>query len=341
MADLSFKELLGIVGGGKSLSLPQAQCAFDIMMSGEASPAQMGAFLMALRQRGETVEEITAGAMTLRARALAIEAPAGAIDTCGTGGDASGTFNISTAVSLVLAGLGVPVAKHGNRAQSSKSGAADVLKELGVNIDADMALVKRSIWEAGVGFLMAPRHHAAMKHVGPVRVDLGFRTIFNLLGPLSNPAGTRRQLVGVFAREWVEPVARVLANLGTEKAWVVHGSDGLDEITTTGPTYVAELDNGTVRSFTIAPADAGLPVAQPQELKGGDAATNALALSALLDGHTGPYRDIVLMNSAAALIVAGRVKDLKGGVMVASTSIDGGKARQALNRMVDITNGKA
>lgn len=341
MADISFKVLLGIVGSGKSLSLPQAQRAFDIMMSGEASPAQMGAFLMALRQRGETVEEITAGAMTMRARALAIEAPAGAIDTCGTGGDASGTFNISTAVSLVLAGLGVPVAKHGNRAQSSKSGAADVLKELGVNIDADMALVKRSIWEAGVGFLMAPRHHAAMKHVGPVRVDLGFRTIFNLLGPLSNPAGTRRQLVGVFAREWVEPVARVLANLGTEKAWVVHGYDGLDEITTTGPTYVAELDNGTVRSFTIAPADAGLPVAQPQDLKGGDAATNALALSALLDGHTGPYRDIVLMNSAAALIVAGKVKDLKGGVMVASTSIDGGKARQALNRMVDITNGKA
>lgn len=341
MSELSFKELLGIVGGGKTLSLPQAQRAFDIMMSGEASPAQMGAFLMALRQRGETVEEITAGAMAMRARALAIEAPAGAIDTCGTGGDASGTYNISTAVSLVLAGLGVPVAKHGNRAQSSKSGAADVLKELGVNIDADMALVKKSIWEAKVGFLMAPRHHAAMKHVGPVRVDLGFRTIFNLLGPLSNPAGTKRQLVGVFAREWVEPVARVLANLGAEKAWVVHGSDGLDEITTTGPTYVAELDNGTVRSFTIAPADAGLPMAKPEELKGGDAATNALALSALLDGHAGPYRDIVLLNSAAALIVAGKVKDLQGGAMVASTSIDSGKARQALNRMVDITNGKA
>jgi anthranilate phosphoribosyltransferase len=341
MSEITFKELLGIVGSGKTLSLPQAQRAFDIMMSGEASPAQMGAFLMALRQRGETVEEITAGAMTMRAKALAIEAPADAIDTCGTGGDASGTFNISTAVSLVLAGLGVPVAKHGNRAQSSKSGAADVLKELGVNIDADMALVKKSIWEAKVGFLMAPRHHAAMKHVGPVRVDLGFRTIFNLLGPLSNPAGTKRQLVGVFAREWVEPVARVLANLGAEKAWVVHGSDGLDEITTTGPTHVAELDNGTIRTFTITPGDAGLPVASPADLKGGDAATNALALSALLDGHTGPYRDIVLMNSAAALIVAGKVKDLKGGVMVASTSIDGGKARMALNRMVDITNGKA
>ena len=341
MSEISFKELLGIVAAGKTLSLPQARRAFDIMMSGEASPAQMGAFLMALRQRGETVEEITAGAMTMRTRALAIEAPADAIDTCGTGVDASGTYNISTAVSLVLAGLGVPVAKHGNRALSSKSGAADVLKELGVNIDADMALVKQSIWEARVGFLMAPRHHAAMKHVGPVRVDLGFRTIVNLLGPLSNPAGTKRQLVGVFAREWVEPVARVLANLGAEKAWVVHGSDGLDEITTTGPTYVAELDNGTVRSFTIAPADAGLPMAKPEELKGGDAATNALALSALLDGHAGPYRDIVLLNSAAALIVAGKVKDLQGGAMVASTSIDSGKARQALNRMVDITNGKA
>ena len=341
MSEISFKELLGIVAAGKTLSLPQARRAFDIMMSGEASPAQMGAFLMALRQRGETVEEITAGAMTMRTRALAIEAPADAIDTCGTGGDASGTYNISTAVSLVLAGLGVPVAKHGNRALSSKSGAADVLKELGVNIDADMALVKQSIWEARVGFLMAPRHHAAMKHVGPVRVDLGFRTIFNLLGPLANPAGTRRQLVGVFAREWVEPVARVLANLGTEKAWVVHGADGLDEITTTGATHVAELDGGKVRSFTVTPADAGLPVAQPEDLKGSDAASNALALSALLDGQTGPYRDIVLLNSAAALIVAGKVNDLKAGAALASTGIDSGKARQALNRMVDITNGRA
>lgn len=341
MSDLNFKELLSLVGAGKTLSLPQAQRAFDIMMSGEASPAQMGAFLMALRQRGETVDEITAGAMTMRAKALAIEAPADAIDTCGTGGDASGTFNISTAVSLVLAGLGVPVAKHGNRAQSSKSGAADVLKELGVNIDADLALVQRSIREAGVGFLMAPRHHAAMKHVGPVRVDLGFRTIFNLLGPLSNPAGTKRQLVGVFAREWVEPVARVLANLGAEKAWVVYGSDGLDEITTTGPTHVAELDKGQVRTFTIGPADAGLALAEPEDLKGSDAASNALALSALLDGQTGPYRDIVLLNSAAALIVAGKATDLKAGVAMASNSIDQGKARQALNRMVDITNGKA
>jgi len=341
MSDLNFKELLNLVGTGKTLSLPQAQRAFDIMMSGEATPAQMGAFLMALRQRGETVDEITGGAMTMRAKALAVEAPADAIDTCGTGGDASGTFNISTAVSLVLAGLGVPVAKHGNRAQSSKSGAADVLKELGVNIDADLALVQRSIREAGVGFLMAPRHHAAMKHVGPVRVELGFRTIFNLLGPLSNPAGTKRQLVGVFAREWVEPVARVLANLGTEKAWVVHGSDGLDEITTTGPTHVAELDKGQIRSFTIGPADAGLPLAKPEDLKGSDAASNALALSALLDGQTGPYRDIVLLNSAAALIVAGKATDLKAGVTMASTSIDQGKARQALNRMVDITNGKA
>jgi anthranilate phosphoribosyltransferase len=341
MSDLNFKDLLNLVGAGKTLSLPQAQRAFDIMMSGEATPAQMGAFLMALRQRGETVEEITGGAMTMRAKALAVEAPADAIDTCGTGGDASGTFNISTAVSLVLAGLGVPVAKHGNRAQSSKSGAADVLKELGVNIDADLALVQRSIREAGVGFLMAPRHHAAMKHVGPVRVELGFRTIFNLLGPLSNPAGAKRQLVGVFAREWVEPVARVLANLGTEKAWVVHGSDGLDEITTTGPTHVAELDKGQIRTFTISPADAGLPLAKPEDLKGSDAATNALALSALLDGQTGPYRDIVLLNSAAALIVAGKATDLKAGAAMASTSIDQGKARQALNRMVDITNGKA
>lgn len=341
MSELNFKELLGMVGSGQRLSVPQAQRAFEIMMSGEATPAQMGAFLMALRLRGETVEEITAGALTMRAKALAITAPDNAIDTCGTGGDASGTFNISTAVSLVLAGLGIPVAKHGNRAQSSKSGAADVLKELGVNIDADMPLIARSIREAGVGFLMAPRHHAAMKHVGPVRVDLGFRTIFNLLGPLSNPAGTRRQLVGVFAKEWVEPVARVLANLGAEKAWVVHGSDGLDEITTTGPTHVAELNGGKVTTFTVEPVDAGLPLARPEQLKGGDAASNALALSALLDGQTGPYRDIVLMNSAAALIVAGKVTDLKAGVVLAAGSIDQGKARQALNRMVDITNGKA
>ncbi len=338
MADISMKEILARVAAGGTLSEAEAAAAFETMMSGEATPAQIGAFLMGLRLRGETVTEIAGGVRVMRAKMLGIDAPPGAVDTVGTGGDAAGTFNISTAAAFVVAANGVPVAKHGNRALSSKSGAADVLTELGVNVDCDMALVQKALREVGICFMMAPRHHGAMRHVGPARVEMGVRTIFNLLGPLANPAGVKRQLTGVFAKEWVEPMARVLANLGSEKAWIVHGHDGLDEITTTGPTWVAELDDGQIRTFEIAPEDAGLPRATINDLKGADPATNALALNALLDGHEGPYRDIVLMNAAATLIVAGKAKDLKEGVKLAAAAIDEGKARAVLEKLIEVTN---
>jgi len=334
----AFKALLAAVAAGRPLTEAEAEQAFGVMMAGEATPAQMGGFLMALRVRGETVEEIAGAARAMRAKMVRIEAPPGAIDTCGTGGDAAGTWNISTGTALVVAGCGVPVAKHGNRAMSSKSGAADVLAALGVNLDADMRLVEKALREAGMCFMLAPRHHGAMRHVGPVRVELGTRTIFNLLGPLSNPAGARRQLVGIFARDWIEPLARVLGRLGAERAWVVHGSDGLDELTTTGPSYVAELDDGAVRSFEVTPEDAGIARAAAADLKGGDAATNARAIAELLDGRKGPYRDIVLLNSAAALVVAGRAPDLRSGVSLAAAAIDGGKAKAALARLVAISN---
>jgi anthranilate phosphoribosyltransferase len=294
---------------------------------------------MALRVRGETVEEITGAARTMRAKALAVEAPADAIDVVGTGGDGAGTFNVSTAAAIVVAGCGVPVAKHGNRKASSLSGAADVLEALGVNINADMSLVRRAIREAGIGFLMAQRHHSAMRHVAPTRTEMGTRTIFNLLGPISNPAGVKRQLVGVFARDWVKPVAEVLGKLGGERAWVVHG-DGLDELTTAGTTDVAELRDGRVSSFEVTPEMAGLPRARLDELKGADPLANAARLNALLDGKPGALRNIVLLNAAAALIVAGRAKDLREGVGLAAQSIEGGAARRALDRLIVITNEK-
>jgi anthranilate phosphoribosyltransferase len=337
MGDL--KALLGRVAAGERLSEGDAETAFAVMMSGNATPSQMGAFLMGLRVRGETVEEITGAARAMRAKALRIEAPPGAIDTCGTGGDGSGTFNISTATALVLAGAGVPVAKHGNRNLSSHCGSADVLAALGVNIDADMALVKRSLWEAGIGFLMAPRHHSAMRHVGPTRVELGTRTIFNLLGPLSNPAGATRQLVGVFAQQWVRPMAEVLGKLGSERAWVVHGS-GLDELTTTGVSQIAELRDGAVRTFELAPEEFGLRRASLADLKGGDAAANAETMRALLAGAGGPIRDIVLFSSGAALLIAGKAPDVREGMARAAQAIDDGSARAALEKLIDITNGR-
>src|ERR1700675_2744923 len=277
------KPLLAEVAAGRALSEGEAEAAFEIIMSGNASPSQMGALLMALRVRGETVDEITGAARIMRAKALAIDAPAGTIDTVGTGGDGSGTFNISTASALVVAGCGVPVAKHGNRAFSSRSGAADVLTALGVNIDCDMAIVRRCLWEIGICFLMAPRHHSATRHVAPTRVELGTRTIFNLLGPLSNPAGTRRQLVGVFAPEWVVPMAEVLGRLGAEHAWVVHGS-GLDELTTAGTTTVAEFKDGRVIEFDVVPEEAGLNPARVEQLRGGEPAHNAALMRDLLGG---------------------------------------------------------
>ena len=334
----SLKPLVGKVAAGESLSVDETAQAFDIMMSGEAKPSQIGGFLMALRVRGETVDEITGAATVMRAKALPINAPGGAVDVVGTGGDQSGTYNVSTATALVVAGAGVPVAKHGNRAMSSKCGSADVLKALGVNIECDVSLVQKSLDEAGICFMLAPTHHSAMRHVGPTRVELGTRTMFNLLGPLSNPAGVKRLLLGVFSRDWVEPLAHVLKQLGADHAWVVHGSDGLDEMTTTGSTHVCELKNGEISSFEVNPRDIGVQIAQPQTLKGADAAFNAAAIGAVLDAQSGPFRNIVLLNSAAALVVSGKADDLKSGAMLAVDSLDGGGAARALAAMVEITN---
>jgi anthranilate phosphoribosyltransferase len=337
MSQPNFKLWLADLANGKVLDEHEAEAAFDMMMSGDATPSQMGAFLMALRLRGETVEEITGAARSMRARVLSVDAPAGAIDTCGTGGDGSGTFNISTAASFVIAACGVTVAKHGNRALSSKSGAADVLTALGVNIDAPMPLVRQAIWENKVGFLMAPRHHGAMRHVGPTRVELGIRTIFNLLGPLTNPAGVKRQVMGVFAAKWVAPLAEVLQRLGSEACWIVHG-DGLDELTTAGTSHVAALKNGRIESFTLTAADAGLPQARREDLLGGTPDENALMMRALLGGAKGPICDIVLLNSAAALVVGDKAADLRGGVKLASEALESGAARRVLDRLIQITN---
>ncbi len=332
-----FKPFIAKVAAGNALTFTEARAAFDIVMSGEATPAQIGGFLMAMRVRGETVEEISGAVATMRSKMLPVSAPAGAIDIVGTGGDVSGSYNISTCAAFVLAGAGVHVAKHGNRALSSKSGAADTLGVLGIDLDIAPAEIAACIREAGVGFMFAPKHHSAMKHVGPARVELGTRTIFNLLGPLSNPAGVKRLMVGVFAPEWVEPVANVLKNLGTEAAWVVHG-DGLDEVTTAGTTKIAALKDGSVELFTVEPEDAGLPRAAFADLRGGDAEHNAIALRSVLAGEKSPYRDIVLMNAAAGLIVAGRAPTLRDGVALAADSIDTGKAEQALERLVAVSN---
>ena len=334
----AMKTLIARIANGETLDEDTAASAFDALMSGDSTPAQIGGFLMALRVRGETVAEIAGAARTMRAKAASLVAPPGAIDTCGTGGDSQGTYNISTGAALVAAACGVPVAKHGNRALSSKSGSADVLTALGVKIDADFALVNKALLECNIGFLMAPRHHAAMRHVAGPRVELGTRTIFNLLGPLANPAGTKRQLVGVFAERWLIPLAEVLGRLGAERAWVVHGSDGLDEVTTTGLTRVAEWHKGAVKEFMVSPADVGLPRSKPADLKGGDAAYNAAALTRMLEGEKGPYRDIVLMNAGAALVVADKATDLAQGVAMATQAIDSGQARNTLTRLIAITN---
>lgn len=293
------RDIIRKVASGQTLSQDEAAEAFELMMSGAATPAQIGALLMGLRVRGETVEEIAGAARTMRARALPVRAPEGAIDTCGTGGDAKGSFNVSTCAAFVVAGAGVPVAKHGNRSISSRSGSADVLAALGVNIEAPPATISRCIAECGLGFMFAPAHHAAMRHVASARTELGTRTIFNLLGPLANPAGTKYQVVGVYSAEWVEPIAQVLGLLGVERAWVVHGSDGLDELTTTGVSDVAVLDGGKVSTFRISPGNAGLPEARPEDLIGGSAVENAAHLRAVLQGMQGPLRDIVLLNAGA------------------------------------------
>ncbi|CAA0092102.1 Anthranilate phosphoribosyltransferase [Starkeya nomas] len=333
----NLKPIIGKLATGTTLTRAEAAAAFDVMMSGEATPSQIGAILMGLRVRGEDVEEIAGAVTTMRAKMLRVEAPTGAVDVVGTGGDASGSYNISTCASFIVAGAGVPVAKHGNRALSSKSGAADVLMALGVKIDLSPEQIARCIRDAGIGFMFAPAHHPAMKHVGPTRVEMGTRTIFNLIGPLSNPAGVTRQMVGVFARAWVEPIAEVLRTLGSTQSWVVHGSDGLDEITTTGPTYVAELKDGAIRTFEITPEDYGIARAAPEALKGGDGAANALALRAVLAGEPSAYADVALLNAAAALVVAGKVDDLAAGLDIARDSLRGGHAEAALDRLIAVS----
>lgn len=336
MAD-DFKSLIAKVATGASLSRDEAAIAFSRMMSGEATPSQMGGLLMALRVRGETVDEITGAVTTMRAKMLGVKAPHHAVDVVGTGGDASGTYNISTCAAFIVAGCDVPVAKHGNRALSSKSGSADVLAALGVKIDLNADQVGRCIRDAGIGFMFAPSHHPAMKNVGPTRVELGTRTIFNLLGPLSNPASVKRQMIGTFSKHWIEPMAQVLNNLGSESIWVVHGSDGLDEITTVGPTSVAELKGGKIRTFEVTPEDAGLPRAKPEALKGGDAETNAKALLDVLKGRPSAFRDVAILNAAAALIVAGKARDLKDGAAQAAKSIDSGEAEGRLDRLIAVS----
>jgi anthranilate phosphoribosyltransferase len=334
-----FRQVLAHAATGEPLSREEAREAFDLMMTGNATPAQVAGLLMALRVRGETVDEIAAGAEALRERMARVKAPPGAVDTCGTGGDAAGTHNISTAAAIVVAGCGVHVAKHGNRGLSSRSGSSDVLTALGVNVEADFARIEEAIATARIGFMMAPRHHGAMRHVAGPRVELGTRTIFNLLGPLANPAGVRRQLMGVFAARWVEPLAAVLGRLGAEFAWVVHGrDDGLDELSTTGPTLVAEWDGARVRAFELTPEDAGLPRARLDDLRGGDPQHNAEAIRALLAGERGPLRDAVLLGAAGALVVAGRARSLREGVGTAAESVDSGAAAKALDRLVRITN---
>jgi anthranilate phosphoribosyltransferase len=328
----NLKPFIARLAAGETLSDDQAEAAFDVIMSGEATPSQIGGLLMAMRVRGETVSEITGAVRAMRARMTAIEAPPDAIDVCGTGGDGAGTLNVSSAVTFVLAGCGVPVAKHGNRALSSRTGGADVLTALGVNVDAPMAALPSILAEAGCVFLFAPRHHPSMRHAAGPRVELGTRTIFNLLGPLANPARVRRQLTGVFAPDWTRPMAETLAALGHECAWIVHGM-GLDELTIAGHNHVTALDDGKIASFVVEPEDAGLTRAPISAIQGGDARFNAVALEAMLQGAPGAYRDTVLLNASAALIVAGQAGELREGVIRAARSVASGAAFGALETL--------
>ena len=329
-----FKPIIAKVATGSPLNRAEAEQAFGVLLSGESTLAQTGAFLMALRVRGETVDEITGAATAMRQRMVRVKAPADAIDIVGTGGDNSGSLNISTLASLIAAACGVPVAKHGNRAASSQSGSADVLTALGVNVGLDVKALEHCLHEANVCFMFAPSHHASMRHVAPVRVELGTRTIFNLLGPLCNPAGVNRQVLGVFSQSWVEPLAHVMKSLGSDTVWVVHGSDGLDEITNTGPTFVAALEKGAVKTFTIAPQDFGLKLSKPEEIKGADAAFNAKALRDVIEGKRNAYRDIAVMNAAAGLIVAHKTQSLKEAANIAEAAIDDGRVRHVLETLI-------
>jgi anthranilate phosphoribosyltransferase len=334
----SFKSYLAKVATGASLSRDEARWAFDDLLSGEVTPAQGGAFLMALRVRGEALEEIVGAVTAMRGRMLTVTAPENAVDIVGTGGDHSGSYNISTLASIIVASCGVPVAKHGNRAASSKSGTADVLSALGVRLGLAPDGLEQCLKDAGLCFMFAQTHHAAMRHVAPVRVELGTRTIFNLLGPLSNPAGVKRQLLGVFSEAWLDPLTQVLKELGSKKLWVVHGSDGLDEMTTTGPTFVSALESGTIRRFTVTPEEVGLPVAKLEDLKGGDPEHNAKQLRAVLNGARTAYRDVALLNAAAALVIADEAANLREGLERATQALDSGASKAMLERLVQVSN---
>lgn len=334
-----FRPHLDKVANGETLSEDEAADAFDAIMEGGVPEMQLAGFLVAMKARGETVDEIAGAVRAMRGRMQRISAPPDTVDVVGTGGDAKGTYNISTATAFVVAGAGVPVAKHGNRAVSSKSGAADVLESLGLNLKMTPADAERAIAEAGIAFLFAPTYHPAMRHAAPVRQGLKMRTIFNLLGPLSNPAGTKRQLIGVFSDEWLVPLAEAMNRLGAEHVWVVHGHSGMDELSTTGPSHIAELKDGKIREFEIAPADADLPEVALSDLLCGPSEESASAIRALFSGKTGPFRDIVLLNAAAALIIAGRVNSLAEGCVMAAAAIDEGKAAARLDQLM--TLGKA
>jgi anthranilate phosphoribosyltransferase len=336
MSDV-LKPLIG-TAANRPLTRQEAEAAFNALFEGEGTPAQMGGFLMALRTRGETVDEYAAAASVMRSKCNAVKAPAGAMDIVGTGGDGKGTLNISTATAFVVAGAGVTVAKHGNRNLSSKSGAADALTEMGLNVMIGPEVVERCLTEAGIGFMMAPMHHPAIRHVMPVRAELGTRTIFNILGPLTNPAGVKRQLTGAFSDALIRPMAETLLTLGTEKAWLVHGSDGTDEITICGPTSVSAVENGAVRDFTVHPEDAGLAPHPFEAILGGTPSENAQAFRALLDGAPGAYRDAVLLNAAAALVVADKAGTLRDGAALARESIDSGAAKSKVDALRRLTN---
>ena len=336
MPDL--KSIVAKLANNENLTRTESQSAFDIIMSGEATPTQIGGILMALRVKGETVEEISGAVQSLRSKMTTVSAPKNSIDIVGTGGDGHGTYNISTAVAFVVAGCGIPVAKHGNRNVSSKSGAADVLTKLGVKIDICSDKISECIQEAGIGFLFAPQHHPAMRFVGPSRQELGTRTIFNVLGPLCNPAGVKRHLIGVYSKHLVEPVANVLKELGSKHLWVVHGADGMDEITTTGTTFVAELCNNEINTFEISPTKVGLNTVGISDLKGEDADKNAEALKGILAGEINAYRDIVLMNASAALIVADQANSLEHGIKLATEAIENRSALNCLNKLIETSN---
>ena len=338
---MDIKQALNKIASRRDLTGEEMRGVMRFIMSGEATPSQIGAFLMGMRLKGETAGEIAAAVSILREKMIPVAAPANAIDIVGTGGDGHGTLNISTAAAILVASMGVPVAKHGNRALSSKSGSSQALEALGVKLDLTPEEIGTTIAEAGIGFMFAPSHHPAMKHVGPTRTEMGVRTMFNLLGPQSNPASVQRYLLGVFAEEWVEPVAQALQANRAVKAWVVHGSDGLDELTVTGPSFVAQISGGDLRSFEITPEEAGLKQYELKDILGGTPEDNAQAIHDLFDGAPGAYRDIVLLNAAAALIVADKVDNLKDGAQAAAAAIDGGKAKSTLARLVAVSNGRA